>query len=277
MTDTAARAAYAISRPVEARRPSPTKFARETWIVFQRQMLIVTRTPVRLVIGIVQPIAYLVLFAPLLKPALASVGAHSTADAYRIYVPGLLVVLVLLSGLFTGFGLLAELRAGVIERARVTPVTRTALLLGRALSEVATLMGQAVLITILAIPFGMSVRIGPLLIAYVLLILMGLTAASLSYAVALLIKSPAALGPLINTIAQPLALLSGVLLPLTLAPHWLVSIARWNPFYWATNANRALFSGHIDDPSVWKGIVLMVVLMVPAMIWSVRLFAQRVR
>jgi len=255
----------------------PVKFLRETWLVLQRQLLIVTRTPIRLVIGIAQPIAYLVLFAPLLKPALSSVGAHTTADAYRIYVPGLLVILLLLSGLFAGFGLLAELRAGVIERARVTPVSRLALLLGRALSEVATLIGQAILITILAIPFGMTVRIGPLLLAYVLLVLIGLMAVSLSYAAALLIKSPAALGPLMNTFAQPLALLSGVLLPLTLAPHWLVSIAKWNPFYWATNATRALFGGHPSDPSVWKGLLLMVVLMVPTMTWSVRLFARRVR
>lgn len=253
------------------------KFVREVWLVFQRQMLIVARTPVRLVIGIVQPIAYLVLFAPLLKPALSSVGAHSTADAYRIYVPGLLVVLVLLSGLFTGFGLLAELRAGVIERARVTPVSRFALLIGRELSEVATLMGQAVLITFLAMPFGLSVRIGPLLLAYLLLIMMGLLAASLSYVAAMLIPSPAALGPFMNTVAQPLALLSGVLLPLSLAPHWLLNIARWNPFYWATNANRALFGGHAGDPSVLRGMLLVVVLMVPSMMWSVRLFARRVR
>ncbi len=256
---------------------SPVKFARETWLVFQRQMLIVKRTPIRLVIGIAQPVAYLLLFAPLLKPALATVGARTTADAYRIYVPGLLVILVLLSALFTGFGLLAELRAGVIERARVTPVSRFALLLGRALSEVATLIGQAVLITLLAIPFGLTVRIGPLLLAYVLLILMGLLAASLSYAVALLIKSPAALGPLINTFAQPVALLSGVLLPLSLAPHWLLNVARWNPFYYSTNATRALFDGHVSDPSVWKGLLLLVVLTVPVMSWAVRLFARRVR
>ncbi|HEX4729574.1 MAG TPA: ABC transporter permease, partial [Jatrophihabitans sp.] len=182
--------------PMSDRGPTgPLKFGRETWLVLQRQLLIVTRTPIRLVIGIAQPIAYLVLFAPLLKPALASVGAHTTADAYRIYVPGLLVILLLLSGLFAGFGLLAELRAGVIERARVTPVSRLALLLGRALSEVATLIGQAVLITVLAIPFGMTVRIGPLILAYVLLVLIGLMAVSLSYAAALLIRSPAALGP----------------------------------------------------------------------------------
>ena len=256
---------------------NPVKLARETWLVFQRQMLIVRRTPIRLVIGIVQPIAYLLLFAPLLKPALASVGARTTADAYRIYVPGLLVILVLLSALFSGFGLLGELRAGVIERARVTPVSRFALLFGRALSEVATLIGQAMLITVLAIPFGLTVKIGPLLVAYVMLVLMGLLAACFSYAIALLIKSPAALGPLINTFAQPLALLSGVLLPLTLAPHWLRAVAQWNPFYWATNGTRALFGGHIDDPSVWKGLLLLVVLTVPVTWWSTSLFAKRVR
>jgi ABC-2 type transport system permease protein len=121
------------------------------------------------------------------------------------------------------------------------------------------------------------VRVGTILLAYALLVIMGLLAASLSYAIAMLIKSPAALGPLINTFAQPLALLSGVLLPLTLAPHWLRSVARWNPFYWSTNAARALFGGDLSDPAVWKGLGLMVVLLIPIMWWSVRLFSQRVR
>src|SRR5215469_10257619 len=120
-------------------------------------MLIVVRTPIRLVIGFAQPISYLVLFAPLLKSAL---HASTYAEAYRVYVPGLLVILVLLGGFFTGFGLLAELAQGVIERSRVTPVSRFALLLGRALSEVATLVVQALIITLLAIPFGLSVSVG---------------------------------------------------------------------------------------------------------------------
>ena len=60
----------------------------------------------------------------------------TNAEAYRIFVPGLLVMLALFGVVFSGFGLIAELRAGVIERNRVTPVSRVALLLGRSLRDV---------------------------------------------------------------------------------------------------------------------------------------------
>ncbi|MGW5053887.1 ABC transporter permease [Actinokineospora sp. NPDC004072] len=253
------------------------KLARDTWLIYQRQLLLVARTPSRLVIGFVQPIAYLLLFAPLLKSALAPVGATTLADAYRVYVPGLLVILVLLSGFFAGFGLLGELKSGVIERSRVTPMSRFALILGRALSEVTTLMGQAVVITVVALPLGLSVHPGWLLVAYAILAVMALMACAVSYGLALLIPNPAALGPMINGVSQPLALLSGVLLPLTLAPQWLVSIAEWNPIYWTTNGTRALFTGSPGDAVVWQGSLIIVVLAVAAVFWSSRLFARRVR
>lgn len=253
------------------------KLARDTWLIFQRQMTLMVRSPIRLLVGFAQPITYLLLFAPLLKPALASMGARTYGDAYRVYVPGLLVILVLLSGLFVGFNLLAELRSGIIERSRVTPVSRYALLLGRALSEVATLLVQALIITVLAVPFGLSVRLGPLLLAYLLLALLGLVASSTSYATALLIRNPIVLGPLMNTVGQPIGLLSGVLLPLALAPNWLLSIARFNPFYWVTNGTRALFAGHAGDPVVWQSLLLLVALTGLSMFWATRLFAERVR
>ena len=50
---------------------------------------------------------------------------------------------------------------------------------------------------------------------------------------ALVVKSEDALAPLMNTVAQPVLLLSGILLPLTFAPGWLQGIADWNPFSWA--------------------------------------------
>ena len=252
------------------------KLLRDTWLVFTRQMLLIVRTPIRLVIGFAQPIAYLILFAPLLKSALAPIGATTYQDAYRIYVPGLLVILLMLGSFFAGFTLLAELREGVIERSRVTPVSRFALLMGRSLSEVVTLLGQAVVITVVALPLGLRVSVGPLLLAYLLLVLIGLVGASVSYAVALRVKNPSALGPLINVVQQPLALLSGVLLPLALAPAWLVAVAKVNPFYWATNGTRDLFAGNLSASAVWQAMLLMAALTVLTTWWATRLFARQV-
>ena len=56
-----------------------------------------------------------------------------------------------------GFGLIAELRYGVVERMRVTPMSRTAMLLGRSLRDVVILLTQALIMTVLAIPFGLRI------------------------------------------------------------------------------------------------------------------------
>src|SRR5260370_1132079 len=106
----------------------------------------------------------------MLKLALHNGGVTTYLQAYRIYVPGLLTVMAIIGGLFSGFGLLAEIRSGIIERARVTPVSRVALMLGRVLREVIMLLAQAVIITVLALPFGLRVGLGDLLLAYVLLV-----------------------------------------------------------------------------------------------------------
>lgn len=252
------------------------KLARDTWLIFQRQMLLVVRSPAWIGFAIAQPVTYLLLFAPLLKLALSAEGVTSYAQAYRIYVPGLLVLTAVLGGLFTGFGLLAEIRSGIIERARVTPVSRLALILGRALREVVMLLLQSVVITVLALFSGLTVPVVDLLLAYLLLGLLSVFAVALSYGLTMRMRNEAALGPMLTTVSQPIMLLSGVLLPLTLAPLWLRRIAEGNPFYWATNGMRSLFQGN-TDASVWFSLVIVVGLVVLTMTWSVRLFARSVQ
>ena len=250
------------------------KLLRDTWLVFQRQMLLVGRSPLQLAFGIAQPITYLLLFAPMLKLAL---GVTTFTQAYRIYVPGLLTLTAVLGGLFCGFNLMAEIRSGILERARVTPVSRLALMLGRALREVAILLAQGVVITLLALPFGLRLPIGDLLLAYLLLALMAMMAVTLSYGITLRARNEMTIGPIMTTISQPIMLLSGVLLPLTLAPLWLHRIAEWNPFYWATNGMRALFTGHAGDPVVWLSLTIVVLMAIFASTWSVRLFTRTVQ
>ena len=250
------------------------KLLRDIWLIFQRQFLLLVRNPIWVFVGVFQPVMYLLLFAPLLKPAL---GVSTNAEAYRIFVPGLLVLLAIFGGLFQGFGLIAELRAGVIERSRVTPVSRVALLLGRSLRDVASLIAQAVIITVLALFFGLRAQIGDLLLAYLMLALIALMTSAVSYGVALAVKSEDVLAPVMNTVAQPVLLLSGILLPLTFAPGWLQGVAKWNPFSWAVDGTRALFAGDIGNDRVWQGLLIAAVLTVLAVWWAAREFSRSVR
>ncbi|MEU4772236.1 ABC transporter permease [Micromonospora sp. NPDC023644] len=250
------------------------KLARDTWLIFQRQLQLLLRNPVWVFVGVFQPVMYLLLFAPLLKPAL---NAPTQAEAYKIFVPGLLVLLAIFGGLFQGFGLIAELRAGVIERSRVTPVSRLALLLGRSLRDVVSLIVQAVIITLLALLFDLRVSLVDLLLAYLMLALIALMTSAVSYGIALKVKSEDALAPLMNTVAQPVLLLSGILLPLTFAPGWLQGIAEWNPFSWAVDGTRALFAGDLGDDKVWQGLGIIAILAAAGVVWAARQFARSVR
>jgi ABC-2 type transport system permease protein len=98
-----------------------------------------------------------------------------------------------------------------------------------------------------------------------------------SNAIALKLRSEDALAPLMNGVAQPLLLLSGILLPLALAPVWLQRVADWNPFSWAVDASRALFAGDPGDGSVWKALAIIGVLTVLSLVWAARSFARSVR
>src|SRR3954469_25674729 len=158
------------------------KLLRDTSLIFQRQMQLLLRNPVWIFVGVFQPVMYLLLFAPLLKPALQ---VKTNAEAYEIFVPGLLVLLAIFGGLFQGFGLIAELRAGIIERSRVTPVSRVALLLGRSLRDVVSLLFQGILITVIALFFGFRVRLQDAVLAFLLLGAIALMLSAVSYAVAL--------------------------------------------------------------------------------------------
>ena len=70
-----------------------------------------------------QPILYLALFGPLLIP-LAKMPGFPPGDAWRVFVPGLLVQLGIFGGAFVGFAIISEWREGVIDRMMVTPAAR---------------------------------------------------------------------------------------------------------------------------------------------------------
>ncbi len=250
------------------------KVARDTWLILQRQVLLTLRTPIGFAIGLVQPVVYVLLWAPTLKLALRSAGVTSYAEAFRSYVPGLLTVMAVYGGLFSGFGLLVDIRSGVIERGLVTPVSRVALVLGRAMRDVVNLFTGAALITMFAVLVGMRIGLGDLLLAWLMVILLDVMMVSLGYALSMSVSNEAALITVIDTAVQPVMLLAGVLLPLSVAPLLLVRIAKWDPLYWVTTGVRSLFNGDTGAIAVWVSLAVVVAMAGIAMAWAVRMFAR---
>lgn len=230
-------------------------FVRDTLTVFRRAMRLALRNPVWTVMGLAQPVLYLVLFGPLLEPIAGAVGA---TNAYQLFVPGLLVQLGMFGALFVGFGLIAEWRDGVIESERVTPAPRSALVLGRVLRDVVVILVQGTVLTLVALPFGLRAPFAGIVLGIVTAALLGAAFASTSYAIALTLKSEDALAPLLNGIALPLLLLSGILLPITAqsAPAWLDRISDVNPLKHIVAGIRAEFLGDLtSSTAVWAYVL----------------------
>jgi ABC-2 type transport system permease protein len=226
-------------------------FFRQTRLVFRRSLRLSLRNPAWVIIGLSQPILYLALFGPLLEP-LAEVQGFPPGDAWQVFVPGILIQLGIFGSMFVGFGLVAEWRAGVVERMRVTPAPRAALLLGRVLRDVLVLVTQAIVLTLTAVIFfGLRASIGGVAIAIAVVGLLGAAFASGSYALALVTRSEDSLASTLNTFALPALLLSGILLPMTLAPTWLRRLSDANPLKHVVDGIREMFRG---DFTVWPGL-----------------------
>jgi ABC-2 type transport system permease protein len=244
-----------------------------TGLVFVRALKQSLRNPAWVVIGLVQPLLYLAFFGPLLIPVVRHTPGFPPGDAWQVLVPALLVQLGLFGSLYVGFGLIADVRTGVVERMRVTPVSRTALLLGRAGKDAVVLVVQAALLTVVAVPFGLRVPVGGAVLGLGLVGILGLATSALSYTLALRLKHEDAFAPLLNMLALPLVLLSGILIPMSVAPGWLYDLSRINPFVYIVEATRAIFRGD-DGSTVWAGLGIAAALLVVTISWGVRTFQR---
>ncbi|HEY6477068.1 MAG TPA: ABC transporter permease, partial [Polyangia bacterium] len=79
---------------------------REARLIFRQQLRLMLREPVWAVLGLIQPLLYLALFGPLLKPLTRAPG-FPPGSSWSVFVPGLLIQLAMFGTLFVGFGLIA--------------------------------------------------------------------------------------------------------------------------------------------------------------------------
>ena len=247
------------------------RFVRESSIVFRRQLRMNLRNPAWVIIGLMQPILYLLLFGPLLKPLIGQFGA---ANAYTFFVPGMLVQLGLFGAFFAGFSLIGEWREGVIEAERVTPASRTALLVGRLARDLLQLLVQAVILVGLGYLLGMDASVGGMVLGVMLTVLIGGSCAAASNALALATKSEDVMAPVINVVMMPVLLLSGILLPMTIGPDWLERASDFMPTRWIVDATRSMFGGDFGGSEIYWGATWAFVLFGLALWWGTATFRK---
>ena len=245
----------------------------ETLVIFQRQLKILLRNPVWVFFGLTQPILYLALFGPLLKNVTG--GGLGGDSAWRVFVPGLLLQLAIFGAGFAGFGIIQELREGVVDRQRVTPARRASLILGRMLSTMVTLGVQGVVLVVVALPFGLRASWSGIASSVILICLLALGISAASYAMGLILKDEDSFAPMIQGVSLPLLLLSGVLLPMSLAPAWLRHTSQVNPLTYVVDASRAMFRGDFGDRHVWIGVLVTIVLGALLAWWGTRTFQRQ--
>jgi len=250
------------------------KMLLETGLLLKRRILETLRQPVWLFSGLMTPLLYIALFAPLLKN-LGQVPL-TTAAVLDSFVPGVLTLLAFGSGMGAGWVIIDDLHSGVVERLRVSPASRFSLLMGTVLRDIITFAVPSVIVVFIAWIFGFAVHLGGLLLLLLLLCLLTAMISAWSGSLGLIMKQVGSMAAVVTGLQLPLTLLSGVLLPISLGPAWLRFIAHINPLYYTVEASRKLAAGSAANSETLAAFCVIVPLTAIALAWATRVYQKAI-
>jgi ABC transporter DrrB family efflux protein len=232
---------------------------RDTLGVAKRNLLRIVRTPQMLVIGAIQPAMLLVLFRYVLGGAIAVPGG-----SYVDYVvPAVFLEAVLIGGMTTSISLATDMKSGIMDRFRSLPMSRSAVLAGRTLADLARSLLSLAIMVGLGLAVGFHFHNGTVAVVAGLALIVGFGYAfSWMYAtIGLATKDPetAQVAGILPFFVLMFA--SNAIVPLTTMPGWLQPFARNQPLSVTIAAVRSLLEG--GPTAHWA---------IQAVAWSVGLF-----
>lgn len=233
-------------------------FLTDTWYLFLRLARATTRMPVFLIISIVQPIFWLVLFGQLFHSVTTIPGFEGGGSYLDFITPGVAVMTAVFSSAYAGMSLLGEIDQGVLDRMLATPVARGALIAGRLLYSAVQVMVQSLVILTVSTFLGVRAAGGVLGILLVLVAasLLGAAFAGFSCALALTARRQEIIIAASNFTVTPMIFASSMLMEPRLMPVWLARVARFNPFNWGVVVARSGFHGAMT-PASWTSLALL--------------------
>ena len=234
---------------------SPGRALKDSGVVIWRQLIQLPRIPEVLIFALIQPVMFVLLFRYVFGGAIQTPG-----ESYVNYLmPGIFAQTVAFGAVASGIGLAEDLRRGIIDRFRSLPMARSAVLVGRTVSDlvrnaavVAVMMGVGLLVG-----FRPSGSVIAIIVAFGLLFLTSFAFSWIGVVIALSMKTVEAVQSAGFIWLFPLTFASSAYVPTDSMPSWLQGFAVNQPFTVVVNAVRALFLAQPVGNLVWLSVVWM--------------------
>ncbi|MEO7068948.1 MAG: ABC transporter permease [Nostocoides sp.] len=209
------------------------------------------RQPVFLFLTLIQPMVWLLLFGELFTSVTEIPGFAGHGTYLEYLTPGVVAMTALFSAAWAGTVYIEDMERGVMDRLLASPVRRGAMMNGTLAYQAITSIVQTLIV--FGVAWLMGARFAWLGVALTIAsaVLLTLIFAALSNAVALLVRQQEALIGISQFTALPLTFLSSAVMDPVLAPHWIGTIATYNPLDWAVVVSRETLQGGADWSLVW--------------------------
>jgi ABC-2 type transport system permease protein len=212
-----------------------------------RSVGVLVRQPVFLVITLVQPMVWLLLFGTLFESVVRIPGFAGGTSYLSFLTPGVIAMTALFSAMWAGTVYVDDMQRGVMDRLLASPVRRGAMINGTLAHQSLTSLVQTVIVLVVAVVAGARFT---------------MVCAALSNAIALMARQQEALIGISQLLSLPMTFLSSVIMDLQLTPGWMRTAARYNPLDWAVVASRETLLGSPDWGAVWPRLAALALLAV---------------
>jgi ABC-2 type transport system permease protein/oleandomycin transport system permease protein len=224
----------------------------DTLVLAKRSLMRIPRAPDLLIGFTVQPIMFVLLFVYVFGGAISTPGF----DYVDFLMPGIIVQTMSFGGFVTALGLAEDLKKGLVDRFRSLPMSRSAVLAGRTLADVATnSLSVAVMLVVGVIAgFSFDAPLAHIVAGILILLLFGYAFSWVFAFVGLTSSSPESSQAIGFTLIFPLTFVSSAFVPVDSMPGALQAFAEVNPFTIVVDAIRSLFLGTPAGNDIWGAI-----------------------
>ena len=213
---------------------------KDTMIITQRQLRLLTRVPEVLIFSTIQPVMFVLLFRYVFG---GSIDTGQPGGYVQLLMPGIFVQTVAFTLAGTASGLAEDLKKGLIDRFRSLPISQSALVVGRTLGDsllnivVLAVMGIAGYV----VGWRPSSGVIDVAIGFIFLLLFGYALSWVGIYVGLSASDARVVQNVSFIVTFPLTFLSNAFAPTTGMPRALQYFAEWNPVSTMVAACRELF------------------------------------